>query len=145
MTTVPQRQHREESVPGESTAWVGWLLFGGVLMALLGLFQAVEGVIALANPGYYAVRSDGLVVHVSYTAWGWVHLVVGLVALGAGVGLLYGSLVARFAGVAVCVVSGVVNLAFLPAAPFWSTVLIGLDVVLIYAITVHGGELGRQG
>ena len=139
MTTVPQRQHRDES-----PAWAGWLLFGGVLMALLGLFQAVEGVLALANPGYYAVGSDGLVVHVSFTTWGWVHLVVGLLALGAGIGLLYGSLVARIAGVAVCVISAVVNLAFLAAAPFWSTVLIGLDVLLIYAITVHGSALADQ-
>lgn len=143
MTTVSQRQHRDESTAG-STAWIGWLLFGGVLMSLLGLFQAVEGVLALANPGYYAVRSDGLVVHASYSAWGWVHLVVGLVALGAGIGLMYGSLVARFAGVAVCVISAVLNLAFLPAAPFWSAVLIGLDVLLIYAITVHGSDLERQ-
>lgn len=44
MTAVPQRKHRDES-----TAWAGWLLFGGVLMAMLGLFQAVEGVLALAG------------------------------------------------------------------------------------------------
>jgi hypothetical protein len=140
VTTVSQRAPTTET----SRSWEGWLLFGGVLMALLGLFQAINGALALADPGYYAVGPHGLPVHVTFTVWGWTHLIVGAVALFAGVGLLYGNVVARFAGVAVCVVSAVVNLAFLAAAPFWSTLLIALDVLLIYAITVHGGELEQR-
>jgi hypothetical protein len=80
------------------------------------------------------------VIDAGYTTWGWVHLILGLVLLVTGGGLAFGNTVARVAGVALAGLSAVVNLAFIPAAPFAATLIIGLDVFLIYAITVHGGE-----
>jgi len=77
-------------------------------------------------------------------AWGWTHVVLGLVAGLVGVGLLAGSTVARVIGVVVAVLNAVVNLVFMPAYPLWSVLVITLDVIVIYAITVHGGELKAE-
>ena len=118
----------------------GWAWFAGGLMVLVGIFQVITGIVALAGTGYYTVPSRNLVVDASYTTWGWVHLILGAVLLVVGGGVALGSTVARVAGVALAMLSAVVNLAFLPAAPFAATLIIGLDVFLIYAITVHGGE-----
>jgi hypothetical protein len=68
-----------------------------------------------------------------------VHLILGVVLLATGGGLAFGNAVARVAGVVVAGLSAVVNLAFLPAAPVAATLIIALDVFLIYAITIHGG------
>jgi hypothetical protein len=97
--------------------------------------------VALVDDGYYLVRSDGLVVNVDFTTWGWVHVVIGAVAGLAGVGLLAGNMMARIVGVVIAVVSAVANLAFISAYPIWSTIMIALDVIVIYAIVVHGREL----
>lgn len=126
---------------GESTRWTGWVVFAGVMMILLGAFQVIEGLVAIFHDGYYLVGANGLVVNVDYTAWGWFHFILGLVAVGAGFGLMTGNVVARVLGIAVAVISAILNLAFIAAYPVWSTVIIAVDVIVIYAIAVHGREL----
>ena len=123
------------------SGWVGWVAFGGVMMMLLGAFQAIEGLVALFDDGFYLVRPSGLVVDVDYNVWGWIHLIIGAVAIVAGAGLLVGNMAARVVGVIVAVLSALLNLAFLSAYPIWSTIMITLDVIVIYAIIVHGREL----
>jgi hypothetical protein len=118
----------------------GWAWFTGGLMGLVGLFQVITGIVALAGTGYYTVPARNLVVDAGYSTWGWVHLILGIALLVTGGGLAFGNLVARVAGVALAALSAVVNLVFIPADPFAATLIIGLDVWLIYAITVHGGE-----
>ena len=118
----------------------GWAWFTGVLMGLAGLFQMIAGMVALAGPGYHEVPSRDLVIDFSYTTWGWVHLVIGIVAVVTGGGLAFGVTAARVLGIALAGLSALVNLVFIPAAPFAATLIIALDVFLIYAITVHGGE-----
>jgi hypothetical protein len=126
------------------SGWASWVVFAGVMLVLLGCFHAIEGLVALFQDKYYVVRPSGLVVHVSYTAWGCAHVVLGIVALVIGAGLLRGNAVARVAAVVVAVVSAVVNLAFVAAEPAWSLIVIALDVIIIYAVIVHGGELRRR-
>ena len=123
------------------SGWVGWVAFGGVMMMLLGAFQAIEGLVALFDDGFYLVRPSGLVVDVNYTTWGWTHVLIGIVGVLAGLGLLAGNIVARVVGVIVAMVSAVVNMAFVAAYPVWSLMLIALDVIVIYAIIAHGREL----
>jgi hypothetical protein len=81
------------------------------------------------------------VVNVDYNTWGWTHIIIGLVAVLAGVGLLAGNMAARIVGVGIAFLSALVNLAFISAYPVWSVILITLDVIVIYAIIVHGREL----
>ena len=125
----------------DQTGWVGWIVFGGTIMVLLGVFHAIQGLVALFDDEYFVVGQSGLVVSVDYTAWGWAHLILGLVVAGAGCGLLAGQMWARIVGVLVAMASAVVNLAFLAAFPIWSALMILFDVLIIWAITVHGSEL----
>jgi hypothetical protein len=145
-TDVPEATP-EEGRSGYSM-WVeegfsGWAWFAGGLLTLVGLFQMMTGTVALAGSGYYTVPSRNLVIDASYATWGWVHLILGIVLVIAGGGVALGSTVARVVSVVLVGLSAVVNLGFLPAAPVAATLIIGLDVLLIYAITVHGGEPRR--
>jgi hypothetical protein len=123
------------------TAWAGWVIFGGVMLIMLGAFQIVEGLVALFDDGFYLVGRSGLVVDVDYNTWGWVHTLIGVVGVGAGLGLLAGNMAARVVGVVIACLSALVNLAFIAAYPVWSTIMITIDVIVIYAIIVHGREL----
>ncbi len=136
--------HRVRTDPVYGTApsgWAGWVVFAGVMLMMLGSFQVIQGLVALFDDGFYAVTSSGLVVDVDYDTWGWVHLVIGIVGLLAGLGLLAGNTFARVVGVGIAFLSALVNLAFITAYPVWSIILIVIDVVVIFAIVVHGGEL----
>ena len=143
MTDTSRRGTTETEAPYSDapTAWAGWVVFGGVMLIMLGSFQIIEGLVALFDDGFYAVASNGLVVNVDYNTWGWAHTIIGIVAIGAGLGLLAGNLAARIVGVGIAFLSALVNLAFISAYPIWSTIMIVIDVVVIFAIIVHGREL----
>jgi len=125
----------------EPTGWVGWIMFAAVMMMMLGSFHAIAGLVALFQDSYYLVGKNNLVVHVDYTAWGWVHLVGGILIVLAGVGLLAGQMWARIVGVALAALSALVNMAFFAAYPWWSAIMIALDVLVIWALTAHGAEM----
>ena len=125
----------------EQTGWMGWILFAGTMMLMLGIFHAIQGFVALFRDEYYLVGKNGLTVHVDYTTWGWVHLILGVIIAGAGAGLIAGQMWARIVGVLVALVSSVINIAFLSAYPIWSAIMIAVDILVIWAITVHGREM----
>jgi hypothetical protein len=128
--------------PGERpTHWGALLVFAGVMLGVVGLFHAMAGFTALLDDEVLVVRAHNLVVSFDYAVWGWVHLLVGLVALVASYLLLRGNIVGRALAVGVAVLSMVVDFAFLPAQPWWSALGIVFNVVIVYAITAHGAEL----
>jgi len=135
--TTPTYAHEEP----EPTGWTGWVVFASVMMLLVGSWQFIQGLVALFDPGFYKVSSNGLVVNVNYNVWGWTHLLLGAVILLSGVGVLAGNIVARTVAVIFAGLSAIANLAFITAYPFWSILIISVDVLVIYALTVHGREL----
>lgn len=140
--TIPRQGSRaarpEET---ESTLWAGWIMFGSMMMILLGSFHMVAGFVALFQEEYFLVGPNGLMVNVDYTSWGWTHLIGGAVVIATGIAVLFGQMWARIVGVGIAMLSALVNLAFVAAYPVWSVAMIAFDVVVIWALTVHGGEM----
>jgi hypothetical protein len=123
------------------SGWTGWVVFAGVVMVMMGTFHAIQGLVALFQDSYYVVRESGLVVQLDYTAWGWIHLGLGILVVLAGIALLAGQMWARVIAVVLAFASAIVNVTFMSAYPLWSLAMIALDVVVIWAVTVHGNEL----
>ncbi|PRY68020.1 hypothetical protein B0I08_105184 [Glaciihabitans tibetensis] len=123
------------------SAWTGWVVFAGVVMVMMGSFHLIQGFVALFQDTYYVVRASGLVVQLDYTTWGWVHMAIGVLIVVAGIALLAGQLWARIFTVILAFGSAIVNITFMAAYPLWSLALLALDVVVIWAVTVHGDEL----
>lgn len=119
----------------------GWALFAVITLVLAGGFQIINGFVALLRSGTYEVGRTGLVLEVDYTVWGWIHIVLGTLALVAAFGLMRGQMWARILGVSLSVVSAVAYMAFMAAFPALCLVVIALDILVIYAITVHGRDL----
>ena len=125
----------------QQSAWVVWVNFAGVLLIMLGAFHLIQGLVALFRDEVYVVRSSGLIINVDYTTWGWVHLALGAVAILAGVCLLAGQMWARIVAVIVAFLSAINAVSFIQAEPVWSVIVIALDVIIIWAVVVHGGRL----
>jgi hypothetical protein len=124
-----------------TSGWVGWVAFAGVLMLFLGVLHLVQGLVALLDASYFGVRSSVLLIDLGWTAFGWVHVVAGVVVLAAGYGIFAGAAWARVVGVVVALASAVTSLALLAAYPVWAVLTIALDVVVVMALTVHGAEI----
>ena len=124
----------------EPTGWVGWVFFGGAMLLVVGIFQAIDGLVALFKDELYLVRPNGLVVNVDYTAWGWTNLLIGALLALVGLAVIAGQRWAQITAVVLAILSAIVNFAFIPAYPVWSLLIIALDVVVIYALIAHGKE-----
>jgi len=123
------------------TGWVGWVYFAGILLILRGISEAALGITALVNRHYLFVNNDRLVSATNnMTAWGGVDLGVGIVLFLIGLAVLRGNAVARAAAIFLVGLSFLVNMAFLAVFPVWSIVAMAVDVVIIYALAVHGNE-----
>ena len=123
------------------TRWTGLVVFAACMMFLLGFFQAISGFAAIVNDDYYKTAPTRLLLVDSYTTWGWIHLVLGVLIFLAGVGVMSGNVLARAAGVVLAGLSAISALAFSAAAPVWAVVVVIIDLLVIYALTVHGGAM----
>ena len=140
-TGQPTPAPSSESDLPEPTGWVGWIIFAGTMMLMLGMFHIFQGFVALFQKSYYLVADTGLTIHVNYTTWGWTHIILGAIVLATGAGLLAGQTWARVVGVGLALLSSLVNVGFLAAYPFWSAIMVAVDILVIWALTVHGREM----
>jgi hypothetical protein len=145
MAFIVGKEHRMSGTrtytEAEPTVWPGLVVFGGMMLLIVGGFQAIEGIVAITRDEYYATTSSGLVLTVDYTAWGWTHLALGALAIAAGFGVFWGKTWARVTGIVLVTISAFVNLLFLPAYPAWSIIIIGTCVLVIYTLAVHGSSV----
>jgi hypothetical protein len=99
----------------------------------------MAGLIAMFENEVYLPTRNYLF-ELDLSAWGWIHLVLGLVVAFAGWGLLSGRTWARVVGITLAAISATTNFLFIPYYPFWSILIIAVDVFVIWALTAHGRE-----
>jgi len=122
-----------------STAWAGWVLFAAVLLGLSGAFNIIQGLAAIFNDEVFVVR-EKQVLAFDFTAWGVIMLLLGVgmilvaLALNAAVGW------ARIVAMIVIGLHAIAQVGFLSAHPLWSVLVIALDLVVLYALTVRWDE-----
>jgi hypothetical protein len=115
-------------------------MFAAAIIVITGMFSVVEGLAGIfRDESYFLVNGEVLVF--DYTAWGWIHLILGLALIAIGFGLYTGSALARVLGIVVVGLNMLAQFASISAHPWWSLIVIALDVVIIYALVVHGGEM----
>ena len=119
---------------------VGFIVFAAVMMIMSGVFQALAGLIAIFENEFY-VATRNYLFEFDATSWGWIHLILGVIVGLAGFALLSGATWARVVGITLAVLSAVANFLFIPYYPFWSLLIIALDVLVIWALAVHGGKV----
>ena len=123
-----------ESPPGLA---IGAIMFAGIMMAMSGIFSAISGLFALVKDDFY-VATPNYIFEIDPTTWGYVHLGLGILVAFAGFAVISGATWARVIGIILAVVSAVVNFGFIPYYPIWSIIVIAIDVVVIWALAVHG-------
>ena len=130
---------QQESVSGWS---IGAVVFAGTLMIISGLFQIFQGLAAILQDDFF-VLTRSYAFDLDVTTWGWIHLIGGILILIAGWSLFSGATWARVVGITLALLSAIANFASIPYQPFWSILIIVLDVIVIWALAVYGGALGE--
>ncbi|GAB2954659.1 hypothetical protein ACFMQL_36525 [Nonomuraea fastidiosa] len=124
------------------SGWVvGLAYFAGSMMVLSGLFGALSGIAAIFRNDVYVFRGD-YVFKWDLTAWGWVHLAIGVLIFLAGLAVFAAQAWGRAVGIVLAVLSAVANFLFLPYYPLWSVLIIVLNVLVIWALTMYNRRAG---
>ncbi|MBB2941282.1 hypothetical protein FB565_000986 [Actinoplanes lutulentus] len=124
-----------------ATGWVAWVLFGGIALVLLGTVHLCMGSLALLNPDVLAGTRGALLLPISLTALGWLHMGVGVLAVITGAALFLGRLWARMVAIQLAALAALFDFLFLAEHPVWSGIAIVLAAVVIWAVAKHGAEV----
>lgn len=107
--------------------------FAGTMLMMVGLFQILQGIAAVAQDTVYLTGVE-YVYQLDVSSWGWIHIVVGAIAFATGIGVLAAKSWAYMVGIALAVVASITNFAFLPYYPIWSTIVLALNVAVIWSL-----------
>ena len=122
----------EQPISGWAT---GGITFAATMAALVGTFQILQGLVAVFNDDFYVVTRN-YTFDLDVSAWGWIHLLIGVLMLCVGFGLYARALWAVIGGLAIAMLSALSN--FFPYYPIWALLLIGIDLWIIWALTRPG-------
>jgi len=123
------------------TGWVGWGWFAGIVLIIAGAIDIVYGLIAVFQPGSaYFVATEGELVLFDLQGWGWWHTIFGVLLILVGAALFTGATWARVTAIVLVSLNALSQLMLLPLQPWWSIIVLTLDILVIYALTVHGKE-----
>ena len=117
---------------------LGMVIFAGVLLAVIGFFNLLDGIAAIANSTFFIGGAHYVVGDLR--AWGWTMTIIGGVQLLAAVGVWAGSQLARWFAVAVVGLNALAQMFFIPAYPFWSLMIIAADIVALWGLCAYGSR-----
>ena len=116
----------------------GLVIFAAVLLGLIGFFNLIYGTAAIAHSHVFVANAH--YVFGNLRAWGWITLIIGVLQLLAAAGVVAGNQLARWFAVAVLGLNAIDQMFFIPAYPFWSLVIIAVDVVALYGLCAYGSR-----
>ncbi len=133
-STIPESGAAAERYQSQSTGSLsGWIVFAGVLMLIEGFLDAMWGLAAIINNEVITVGGHGVVVW-DITAWGWGHLILGILVACTGLGLLAGQSWARFLGIFFVSLNMLVQFGTFTLFPLWSIMIIAIDIIILYQL-----------
>lgn len=122
----------------DEPAGAGWVLFSGVMLALIATLNVIQGIAAVSNSKVFV--QDATFVLSSLNTWGWVLLAIGVTQGLTALGIWGRVQFARWLGVALVTLNAMVQVLFLPAYPLWAMTMFALDLLVIYGLVVHGSR-----
>ncbi|WP_327290572.1 DUF7144 family membrane protein [Streptomyces sp. NBC_01198] len=119
-------------------------VFAAILLLVGGVLAVLEGIVGIAKDSVYVITRGGSAYNFNVTAWGWIHLVLGVIAAFIGMGLLLGVPLARFAGIGIASIQIIANFIFLPYQPVWSVIMIAIDLFVIWSLASYHPHRSHQ-
>ncbi|MBD3940310.1 hypothetical protein IF188_01185 [Microbacterium sp. NEAU-LLC] len=123
------------------TGWVGWGVFAAIVLLIAGFFDFLHGLQALIGPDTAYFLGESGLFSIDVQSWGWWHLISGLLLILVGIALLAGATWARVVAIILVILNAIGQLTLMAVQPWLSITVLVLDILVIYALTVHGREL----
>jgi hypothetical protein len=122
----------------DETTGEGWLLFAGIILAIVGVLNIIYGIAAIGDSSFFV--EDTRYILAGLNTWGWVTLVLGTLQLVACFSVVRGGQFGRWFGITAASLHAITALLSIPAYPFWSLAVFAIDLMIIYGLAVYGGR-----
>ena len=123
------------SISGRGAFAGAGILFTTAMLLVIGVFDLIQGFVALFKDDVYVINATGLMLTADYTAWGWALIAWGAVMIIAALSLFGLGGFGRWFAIAVVAINMIGQFAFFPAYPLWSLIVIGISAVVLWALT----------
>ena len=127
-------QYDTESRAQVSGWAVGGISFAAIMMLMIGSFQVIAGLAAIFNDEFFVVTRN-YTFDLDVTAWGWIHLILGILLFIAGWGLFGRKLWAGMFAIVLALLTAIENFFFIPYYPWWSLLVIAICIWVMWALT----------
>jgi hypothetical protein len=122
----------------QPSGWaIGGVTFAATMLVVIGIFQVIAGLAAIFDDQFYVVTQN-YAFDLDVSAWGWIHLIIGILLVVTGYFLFARATWAAGVALGLAVLSAVANFFFIPYYPFWAILEIALAVWVIWALTRPG-------
>jgi hypothetical protein len=136
MSTEPAYESRRDA--DDISGWAaGGIIFAATMLIMIGVFQVIAGLVAIIDDEFYVVTRN-YTFDLDVSGWGWIHLILGIGLVATGWGLFSRAAWAGVGAIVLATLSATANFFFIPYYPFWSILVIALDVWVIWALTRPG-------
>lgn len=122
----------------ESPVGLGWVMFAAIMLGIAGIWNFIDGILAITSSRVFV--GEELFVFSDLNTWGWIVLILGTIQVIAAATLLTGNEFARWFGIGAAGLNAIGQLAFIPIHPWWGIAMFSVDVLIIYALSVYGGN-----
>ncbi len=130
-------------MPMSHSGWAEWRKFSAAMLALVGTFNAAEGLVIVYGGGAIGVERSRMM-FLDPRLWGEISVVLGGLLLVLGGWLWLVTVRVRIAVVVPAIVAhGIVQVGVLAAYPIWAVLMIAFDVIIIFALTVSPATAAR--
>jgi hypothetical protein len=116
----------------------GWLLFAGIMIVTVGVLNLIYGIAAIGDSSFFVAGQKYILSGLN--TWGWVMLILGAGQILAALSIWAAGSFGRWFGITCAVLNAIAALLAIPAYPFWSLVVIAIDLLVIYGLAVYGGD-----
>ena len=113
-----------------------------MLLVIVGFFNLIYGIAAIANSHVFTANAH--YVFGSLRTWGWITLIIGALQLLAAGGVLAGNQGRAGSAWRCSGLSAIDQMFFIPAYPFWSLMIIAVDVVALYGLCAYGSRANLE-
>jgi hypothetical protein len=114
------------------------IVFAVALLVTVGFFNLIDGIAAIANSHVFIANAHYVVGDLRL--WGWIVLILGTLQIIAAIAVLAGSQAARWFAVVVIGLNAIGQMFFIPAYPFWSLLIIAVDIVALWGLCAYGSR-----
>lgn len=120
--------------------WTGWIGFAGIILIVQGIITGIQGLMAIVGPDTYYLLTDENLFLFNASGWGWWSLIIGILLLLTGFALMAEQSWARIVAIILVVLSVISQLFLLNEQPWWSLLIIALDVFILFALTARWND-----